>query len=216
MTVWRGRLEEQRRMKGNGGVMLDGRRPPGRLFYVLLSVLLLTAVSRAQAPAMTTISDVVYRADGTPAAGTLLISWPAFTTADGKPIAAGTKSVMLGAQGTLSVALAPNTGAIPAGTFYTVVYQLNDGTAKTEYWTVGTTSPTTIAAVRTTLGTGTATQLASRQYVDSVVGSKATDTAVVHKKRCRGNQRHQTIFDSSQRTRTRAGVNDGIDCQPRH
>src|SRR6266571_9398252 len=138
-------------MKGNGGVMLDGRRPPGRLFYVLLSVLLLTAVSRAQAPAMTTISDVVYRADGTPAAGTLLISWPAFTTADGKPVAAGTKSVMLGAQGVLSVALAPNTGAIPAGTFYTVVYQLNDGTVKTEYWTVGTTSPTTIAAVRTTL-----------------------------------------------------------------
>jgi len=112
--------------------MWDGRRPRGRLFYVLLSVLLLTAVSRAQAPAMTTISDVVYRADGTPAAGTLLISWPAFTTADGKPVAAGTKSVMLGAQGTLSVALAPNTGAIPAGTFYTVVYQLNDGTVKTE------------------------------------------------------------------------------------
>src|SRR5439155_1047863 len=145
MTVGRARLEEQRRMNGNGGVMWDGRRPRGRLFYVLLSVLLLTAVSRAQAPAMTTISDVVYRADGTPAAGTLLISWPAFTTADGKPVAAGTKSVMLGAQGTLSVALAPNTGAIPAGTFYTVVYQLNDGTVKTEYWTVGTASPTTIA-----------------------------------------------------------------------
>ena len=161
--------------------MLDGRRPPGRLFYVLLSVLLWTAVSQAQTPAMTTISDVVYRADGTPAAGTLLISWPAFTTADGKPVAAGTKSVMLGAQGALSVALAPNTGAIPAGTFYTVVYQLNDGTVKTEYWTVGTTSPATIAAVRTTLGSGTATQLASRQYVDSVVGTKATDTAVVHK-----------------------------------
>src|SRR5690349_9124812 len=67
MTVWRGRLEEQRRMNGNGGVMLDGRRPPGRLFYVLLSVLLWTAVSQAQTPAMTTISDVVYRADGTPA-----------------------------------------------------------------------------------------------------------------------------------------------------
>src|SRR5213593_671077 len=110
MTVGRARLEEQRRMNGNGGVMWDGRRPRGRLFYVLLSVLLLTAVSRAQAPAMTTISDVVYRADGTPAAGTLLISWPAFTTADGKPVAAGTKSVMLGAQGVLSVALAPNTG----------------------------------------------------------------------------------------------------------
>jgi len=195
--------------------MLARRRHLWRLFCLLLSVLASATMSHAQALAMTNISDVVYRADGTPASGVLFISWPAFSTSDGKPVASGTKNVTLGAQGALSVSLAPKAGATPAATYYTVVYQLSD-TVKTEFWTVGTTSPTTIAAVRTTLGTGSAAQMASRQYVDSVVGSKATDTAVVHKKRCRGNQRHQTIFDSSQRTRTRAGVNDGIDCQPRH
>src|SRR5438445_504932 len=112
-----------------GGVMLDTRRPMGRLFYLLLSVAGIVMLAQAAGPAMTTISDVVYRADGLPAGGTLLISWPTFSTADGKAVAAGTKSVVLGSQGALSVDLAPNVGATPAGTFYTAVFQLDDGTA---------------------------------------------------------------------------------------
>ncbi|HYX69791.1 MAG TPA: hypothetical protein VE825_11705, partial [Terriglobales bacterium] len=57
------------------------RRPWRRLFS--LPAALLLAVSAGQAappagPARTTVSDVVYRADGSLAAGTLLISWPAF------------------------------------------------------------------------------------------------------------------------------------------
>jgi hypothetical protein len=124
----------------------------------------------------------VYRVDGTPAGGTLLISWPAFTTADNHGIAPGTTSVTLGAQGALSVALVPNTGASPAGTVYTVVYQLNDGTVKTEYWVVPTSSPATLAGVRAILGSGgAATSLASKQYVDTSVSTKANDSAVVHK-----------------------------------
>ena len=35
---------------------------------------------QAQGPALTTISDTVYRADGTAASGTVLISWPSFQT----------------------------------------------------------------------------------------------------------------------------------------
>jgi hypothetical protein len=38
---------------------------------------------------------------------------------------------------------------------------------RTEYWLVGTTSPTTISAVRATPGSGTATPPVSRQYVDN-------------------------------------------------
>jgi len=110
--------------------------------------------SWAQTPSTTTISDVVYRADGTLAGGTLLISWPTFSTAAGQAVAAGRKSVTLAEGGVLSVDLVPNTGATPPGTFYTVVYQLDDGTVKTEYWIVTATSPTTIAAVRTVLGSG--------------------------------------------------------------
>jgi hypothetical protein len=154
------------------------RRPSGRLFFLLLAV---SGLLHAQAPPTTTVSDVVYRADGTPARGTLLISWPAFIAAGGQTVAAGTKSVTLGLQGALSVALVPNTGATPATTIYTVVYQLDDGAVKTEYWLVGTSSPTTIAAVRTVLGSGSVTQMASRQYVDTAVAGtvhKAGDETI--------------------------------------
>ena len=130
------------------------RRPLGRLFYLLAFLLMGLSTTWSQAPNTTTISDVVYRADGNVAGGTLLISWPTFSTALGQAVAAGKKSVTLGSGGTLTVALVPNTGTTPAGTFYTVVYQLDDGTVKTEFWTVTSTSPTTIAAVRTILGTG--------------------------------------------------------------
>jgi len=130
--------------------MFDRRHPLGWLFYLLLVVLALPRMSLSQGPATTTVSDVVFRADGTLAGGTLLISWPTFSTAGGQSVVAGTKSVNLGPGGTLSVALVPNTG----GTHYSVVYQLDDGTVKTEFWVVTSTSPTTIAAVRTILGSG--------------------------------------------------------------
>jgi hypothetical protein len=47
-------------------------------------------------PATTIVNDVFYRADGNAAAGTLLISWPAFITNDFKPVAAGTMSLPIG------------------------------------------------------------------------------------------------------------------------
>ncbi len=140
--------------------MFDEHRRPGRRLFYLLAIVLV-GVSFGQSPATTTINDVVYRADGTLAGGTLLISWPTFSTSSGQSVAAGRKSVTLGAGGTLSVALVPNTGSTPAGTFYTVVYQLDDGTVKTEFWIVTATSPTTIAAVRTLLGSGSSAVLAS-------------------------------------------------------
>jgi hypothetical protein len=62
-------------------------------------------------PTLTTVSDTVYRADGTPASGTLVITWPAFVTAGGAAVAGGTTNVTLGANGALSVALVPNTGS---------------------------------------------------------------------------------------------------------
>ena len=119
-----------------------------------------------------------YRADGTLAGDTLLISWPTFSTPAGQSVAAGQKSVTLGTGGALSVALVPNA----TGTFYTVVYQLDDETVKTEFWVVTSTSPTTIAAVRTKLGSGnSATPPATQQYVDSLISGKANDSTVVHK-----------------------------------
>jgi len=89
----------------------------GRLFCLALCWAVLPAIQvAAQGPALTTVAETVFRADGNPAAGTLLISWPAFTTADGLTVAAGNKSVVLGPNGSLTVQLAPNAGATPSGT----------------------------------------------------------------------------------------------------
>ena len=159
--------------------MFDARRPFGWLF-LLLPVLLALSVS-AQTLPTTTIRDTVYRADGSPAGGTLLISWPEFTTAALGAVAAGNTSVTLGAGGTLSVGLVPNANASPANTIYTVIYQLDDDTVKTEYWIVPTSSPTTISAVRTILGAeSSASQMATQQYVNAALANKANDAAVVH------------------------------------
>ena len=148
---------------------------------------LLLAVAGGQAappagPARTTVSDVVYRADGSPAAGTLLISWPAFTTADRASVAAGSLSVPIGPGGAVSVALVPNEGAEPAGTYYKVVLKLTGGDTSTEFWTVPAASPATLSAIRATvMPAGVAVQAASRAYVDTAVAGKASDAAVLHK-----------------------------------
>src|SRR5712671_2129293 len=110
--------------------MYQACRPAGRLFYLVLAVIvtassatvsareeasagkpavsptakpgaaepLLRAASPApqSGPPLTSVVDTVYRADGTPATGVLVITWPAFVTASGTAVAAGEKSVTLG------------------------------------------------------------------------------------------------------------------------
>lgn len=107
------------------------RRPMGRLCYWALAFVLGFAIvgksTRAAGqggPATTTVADTVYLANGAPAAGTLIITCPAFVTASGAQISASSTNVTLGAGGALSVALVPNAGATPAGAYYTVIYQL--------------------------------------------------------------------------------------------
>ena len=99
-----------------------GRRPLGRLFYWALVLVVGcgfslqvagAGASPQSSPATTTVADIVYMADGTAAQGSLIISWPAFATAGGAAVAAGTTNVTLGANGALSVALVPNAGATP-------------------------------------------------------------------------------------------------------
>ncbi|MFZ0805367.1 MAG: hypothetical protein WAN03_04260 [Candidatus Sulfotelmatobacter sp.] len=114
------------------------------------------------------MADTVFMADGTPASGTLIISWPAFLTSTGTPVAAGNTAVTLSSNGALNVALVSNVGATPAGVYYSVTYQLGPGEVKTEYWLVPvSTTAVNLAAVRTTPGSGEATQPVSMQYVNS-------------------------------------------------
>src|SRR5579872_6552682 len=191
--------------------MWQGCRPAGRLFYLVLAVVMVFGTlmagreasageppspkarpraaepaARAASPApqsgpvLTSVVDTVYMADGTTAQGMLLISWPAFVTTSGTAVAAGNVGVTLGTNGTLNVALASNAGATPAGVYYTVVYQLQPSEVRTEYWIVPTSSPATLATVRTTPGSGIASQPVSMQYVNSQLATKANDNAVVH------------------------------------
>ena len=163
----------------HGGEMLETRRRlMGRLFFLL--ALVSASLAQSGGPATTNVVDTVYRADGTPAQGTLLISWPAFVAANGSAVAAGTTNVALGTNGALSVGLVPNAGASPAGIYYSVVYQLGPGEVRTEFWSVPASSPANLATVRTTPGTGTAGQPVSLEYVNTALASKANDTSVVH------------------------------------
>src|SRR5271170_6183331 len=165
--------------------MFQIRRPAGRIFYLVLTVVVAATGIRVDAapqsgPALTSVIDTVYMADGSEAQGTLVITWPAFVGASGSAVAAGASNVTLGSNGALNVELATNAGATPAGVYYTVVYQLQPSEVRTEYWVVPTNSPATLAQVRTTPGSGTAGQPVSMQYVNSVLAAKANDNAVVH------------------------------------
>lgn len=163
---------------------LSNSRPYRRLIFLAAALLFAFCAERASAtgPALTTVNDIVYRANGQVASGSLVISWPSFTTADQKPVAAGELSVNIGAGGALTVALTPNEGAAPSGTFYKVVYKLNDSSTSVEYWTVPSVSPTTISAIRASVvPSQIGAQVASKQYVDSALAGKVNDDAVVHK-----------------------------------
>jgi hypothetical protein len=87
----------------------------------------------AQEFATTTVQGTVYLANGRPGSGVLQLSWPAFTTANNQAVAAGRINVTIGADGYVSVKLAPNLGSTPAGLYYTAVYHLSDGTTSSEY-----------------------------------------------------------------------------------
>jgi len=137
-----------------------------------VTFLALAICARAQV-VTTSVTDTIYRADGTPAGGTVIVSWPAFTTPSGQSVAAGSTSATIGASGVLSVQLAPNAGAMPFGTYYTVVYHLDDGSVNREYWVVpASSSPVRIGAIRSTvLPTSVAMQTVSKSYVDTAIAA---------------------------------------------
>jgi hypothetical protein len=106
------------------------------LELVLTVCLLLMALAKfagAQTITTTTVQGTVYLANGQPASGTLVVSWPAFTTASGQSVTADSTTVAIATNGTVSMNLAPNQGATPAGLYYTAVFYVSDGTAATQY-----------------------------------------------------------------------------------
>ena len=99
---------------------------------IALTVMGMTAL--AQTISTTTVQGAIYLASGAPGSGTLQVSWPAFTTSSNQAVAAGKLTTNIGADGFVSVNLAPNLGSSPAGLYYTAIYHMSDGTTNTEYW----------------------------------------------------------------------------------
>jgi len=126
--------------------------------------------------ATTQIVDTIYQADGTPATGTALIAWPAFTTSAGDQIPAGSTSAVIATGGALSVQLVPNSGAIPVGTYYTVTYHLDDNSVTRQYWVVPqSATPVKIAAIESTvMPSSVAIQTATQSYVDTAIAAATT------------------------------------------
>ena len=136
------------------------------------------AAQTASTPAIATtpVTDTIYRADGTAAGGTVLISWGAFSTSGGSIVPAGSTSVTIGAGGKLQVGLVPNAGSTPMGSYYTVVYHLDDGSETREYWVVPYSQVgVTVSAIKSTvMPASVAMQTVSKGYVDTAIADAIT------------------------------------------
>ncbi len=156
-------------LRGTGGQL---RRSP--VVMVLMAILLLGATlaqtAGAQAVSTTTVQGTVYLANGQASSGTLHLSWPAFTTANGQAVAADSMTVAIAADGFVSVNLAPNLGATPAGLYYTAVFYMSDGSTSTQYWVVPAAAQASLAQVEAQLmPAAQAVQAVSKAYVDQSI-----------------------------------------------
>jgi hypothetical protein len=98
------------------------------------ALVLLSAFSVEAQPALTTIHDVLYKADGTKFNGYAVINWNSFEASDTSNIATQFRSVKI-VDGTLTVKLVPTTNVDPPAT-YSVKYN-SDGKAQfEETWAV--------------------------------------------------------------------------------
>jgi hypothetical protein len=98
-----------------------------------LAAALVTAAAFA-APPLTTIQDVLYKADGTRFNGTLTISWTSFEAMDASAIATQSITTKV-VEGALRVQLVPTTTSTPA-TYYSVKYNSDGRIQFEETWSV--------------------------------------------------------------------------------
>ncbi|HUA87127.1 MAG TPA: hypothetical protein VMB85_24895 [Bryobacteraceae bacterium] len=104
-----------------------------RATAVAITAAALVAAASAQ-PALTTIQDTLYRADGTRFNGTLYLTYDAFQAGDASNIATANLTVPI-VNGVLEVQLVPTTTA-SAGAQYNVTYNSNGVNQFTQVWAV--------------------------------------------------------------------------------
>ncbi len=103
------------------------------------------------APSLTTIQDVLYKADGSLFSGLLFIEWQGFQTLEGSNIPTQRVTVRV-VNGVLRVQLAPTTTATPP-TFYRVRYSSDGRVQFEETWAVPPSArPLRVREVRVAIG----------------------------------------------------------------
>jgi hypothetical protein len=103
-------------------------------------------------PALTTIQDTLYRADGTRFTGTMIIRYTSFQAGDTSNIATSNLTLAI-VNGTLRVQLVPTTNASP-GAQYNVTYNSRGINQFTEVWAVApSTNTLRVRDVRVSTGT---------------------------------------------------------------
>ena len=98
------------------------------------------ASSALAGPPLTTIQDVLYKADGTRFNGTATISWTSFQAMDNSTIATQSTTIKI-MDGNLHVQLVPTTTSTPA-TYYSVTYNSNGRIQFQETWSVPSSAQT--------------------------------------------------------------------------
>ena len=96
-------------------------------FRNLLAALMVLAGALEAQPALSTVQDILYRADGTRFTGTLYITWNSFQSGDSSNIATSNITLQI-VNGVLKVQLVPTTTA-SAGAQYSVRYNSQIGRA---------------------------------------------------------------------------------------
>ena len=110
---------------------------------------LIWAGGAAAAPPLTTVQDVLYKADGTRFNGTLTIRWNSFQASDSSAIVTQSTTVKV-QDGLLRVQLVPTTTSTPP-TVYTVTYNADGRVQFQESWSVPSSAqPLHVRDVRTT------------------------------------------------------------------
>ena len=99
----------------------------------LLAAVLLVSPALA-APTLTTVQDMLYKADGTRFNGTLTIAWNSFQAADRSAIVTQSTTVKV-VDGNLRVQLVPNATSSPQ-TYYVVTYNSDGRVQFQEIWSV--------------------------------------------------------------------------------
>lgn len=117
-----------------------------------LAAALLFARSGLGAPALTTIQDTLYRADGTRFTGTVSITWNNFQSQEGSTVASQGITIQVYA-GTFKLQLVPTTTASP-GANYMVRYSSQGQFLFSELWAVPpSATPLRVSDVRIAAGT---------------------------------------------------------------